>query len=65
MYRLIISYDNGELEIFEGETKREVFKKAEKINFDEALWELKWVTSKAIVTDAMVRSVALQGEKNA
>lgn len=63
MYRLIISYDNGELETIEGETKPEVFKKAEKVNFEEALWELKWIPSKAIVTEAMVRSVALQGEK--
>lgn len=63
MYRLIISYDCGKIETFEGETKPEVFKKAEKVNFDEALWELKWVTSKAIVTEAMVKNTVLEGRE--
>ncbi len=66
MHQLIIYWGNGKKQVLENESKPELCKQLDKLNLDpeQAIWEFKWVVSKAIVTESMVRAIALQGENN-
>jgi hypothetical protein len=62
MYQLIIYHDNGKQEILENESKVELCRQLDKLNLDpdQAIWEFKWVTSKVIVTEAMVKNTVME-----